>query len=136
MIAPGTKVTFTVVRDGKEIEIPITLGELADDSQVARSGGPRQSVLEGLEVDDLTPQVARQLGLPRDVFGVVVTSVSPSSSAAFAGLRRGDVIQEVNRKSVTSAAAFERAVRQAGDEPVLLLVNRGGSTLYIVLELK
>jgi serine protease Do len=65
---------------------------------------------------------------------VVVTQVRPYSRAAEAGLARGDVIQEVNREPVTNVAAFDRAVRRAGDQPVLLLVNRGGRTLFIVVD--
>jgi len=63
----------------------------------------------------------------------VVTQVRPGA-AADAGLRQGDVIQEVNRKPVTSVADFEQAIRQAGNQTVVLLVNRGGSTLYLALE--
>jgi serine protease Do len=62
---------------------------------------------------------------------VVVTSVDPSSEAAQAGLRRGDVIQEVNRQPVKNTAEFERAVRSSKDKRPLLLVNRNGSTMYL-----
>jgi serine protease Do len=62
--------------------------------------------------------------------------VDPASPAAETGLRRGDVIQEVNHKRVTSVAAFERMVQQASGQPVLLLVNRGGNTQYVVVEPK
>jgi S1-C subfamily serine protease len=90
--------------------------------------------LDGVEVDDLTPLLARQLGLPRDTFGVVVSSVDRSSPAAEAGLRRGDVIQEVNRQPVNNVGAFERIAGRSGGEPLLLLVNRGGRTQYVVVD--
>ena len=61
----------------------------------------------------------------------MVTNVSPSSEAAEAGLRNGDVIQQVNRKPVKSTSDFERAVRSSKEKP-LLLVNRKGSTMYLV----
>ena len=64
--------------------------------------------------------------------GVVVAAISPDSTAANSGLRVGDVIQEVNRKPVTSATEFDRAMKQAGKDP-LLLVNRGGNTLFIAV---
>ncbi|MCS6952363.1 MAG: DegQ family serine endoprotease [Bryobacteraceae bacterium] len=132
--APGTRVNLRVIRDGKELTIPVTLGEVPGDREAARAESRRGSALEGVDVDDLTPAIARQLGLPRDTFGVVVTNVRPDSPAAEAGLRRGDVIQEVNRRPVTNVASFERAVRQAGSEPVLLLINRGGNTHFLVVE--
>ncbi|MCL6507675.1 MAG: Do family serine endopeptidase [Bryobacteraceae bacterium] len=131
---PGTRVNLRVIRDGKEITIPVTLGEAPGERESTRAASRRGSALEGVDVDDLTPAIARQLGLPRDTFGVVVTNVRPDSPAAEAGLRRGDVIQEVNRRPVTNVASFERAVRQAGSDPVLLLINRGGNTHFLVVE--
>jgi serine protease Do len=77
-------------------------------------------------------QTARQLGLPPNTSGVVVTGINPSSRAAGAGLQRGDVIQEVNRQSVKTSSDFERAMRNSKDE-TLLLVNRRGSTLYVTV---
>ncbi len=131
---PDQTVNLQVVRDGKQMDVPVTLGELPEEQEMARRDGPGSAPLDGVEVDDLTPQIARQLGLPRDTFGVVVTRVQPGSSAAEAGLRRGDVIQEVNRRPVNNVAGFESAVRRAGDKPVLLLVNRGGRTNFVVVE--
>jgi serine protease Do len=65
---------------------------------------------------------------------VAVSAVRPGTPAAEAGLRRGDVIQEVNRRAVASVPEFERAIRQAGREPVLLLIHREGNTLFLVVE--
>jgi Do/DeqQ family serine protease len=130
---PKTTVKLKVFRNGKEMDIPVTLGELPDSQARARLSGRNESrPLAGVQVDELTPQLARQLGLPANTFGVVVTAVEPDAPAAQAGLRRGDVIQEVNRQRVANVAAFERAVRDSG--PVVLLVNRGGSTMFLVIE--
>jgi S1-C subfamily serine protease len=82
----------------------------------------------------LTPQIARRLELPPDTRGVVVASVRAGSAAGAAGLRRGDVIMEVNRRPVANVSEFDRYLREAGDEPVLLLVNRGGSTIFVAVE--
>jgi len=131
---PGKKVHLKVVRDGKSMTIPVELGELRERPEEAARRPGQGGPLEGVQVDDLTPQVARQLGLPRDTFGVVVTQVQPFSRAAEAGLQRGDVIQEVNREAVTNVATFERAIRRAGDGPIMLLVNRGGRTFFVVME--
>ncbi len=131
---PGKKVNLKVLREGKSLTIPVTLGELPERAEEASRRPGRGGPLEGVQVDDLTPQLARQLGLPRDTFGVVVTQVQPFSQAAEAGLQRGDVIQEVNREVVTNVATFERAIRRAADGPIMLLVNRGGRTFFIVIE--
>ena len=100
-----------------------------------RSGGGGGSTgLDGVSVENLTSQALRELNLPMTTKGVVVTDVADGSPAAMAGLRSGDVIQEVNRQPVTSVADFDRALRGTAGHTVLLLVNRGGTTMYIAIE--
>jgi serine protease Do len=91
------------------------------------------SPLRGVQVDDLTASTRQQLGLGPDVNGVVVTDVPDASPAAEAGLQRGDVIEQVNRQSVNSIADYQRLIRQAGKEPLVLLINRGGNTTFMVI---
>ena len=132
--APGTTVKLGVSRDGKMQDFSVTLGELPD--KVAQEGTGKESGpggLEGVEVQGLTPDIAQQLQLPAGTKGVVVTSVDPSSPAA-SELNRGDVIQEVNHKPVTNGQEYRQAIAAAGNQPVLLLVNRGGATQYVVIE--
>jgi serine protease Do len=132
--APGTAVNLKLLRDGQEQNLRITLGELPVDAERAQAptGEPgRGTALDGVAVDNLTADIARQLNLPPQTRGVVVVQVRPETTAA-TGLRRGDVIEEVNRRSVSSVAEYEQAVRRASGE-VLLLVNRGGSSSYIVI---
>jgi serine protease Do len=133
--APGTAVKFTVWRDGKDVPLTITLGKLPEQEAKAQSPGGQGEMpaLEGLQVQDLTPDIAQQLNLPVSTKGVVVSGVAQGSIAAESGLQRGDVIQEVNRKAVNSVQDFQQAVRQAGNQPVLLLVNTGGTTHYLTL---
>jgi serine protease Do len=87
---------------------------------------------EGISVENLDAQLRHQAGVPAGTAGVVVTEVSPASQAAAAGLRPGDVIQEVNRKPVTNASEFKLAMTKAGDQPVLL-VNRHGATMFLAV---
>jgi serine protease Do len=84
-----------------------------------------------VSVEDLDADTAKELGLPASTKGVVVTGVDPSSPKADSGLRQGDVIQEVNHTPVRNVAEFEQAMHKAGKEEALLLVNRGGTTLFI-----
>jgi serine protease Do len=134
--APGTPVKLTVQRAEGPKEITVTLGQLPgndkdDEGQPDLRGGNR-SPLQGVSVDDLDEQTARQLQLSPTTKGVVVTEVDVASTAYEAGLRRGDVIQSVNRKPVASVRDFETAVSRGGS--VLLLINRGGATRFVVVE--
>jgi serine protease Do len=83
-----------------------------------------------VEVTTLSPEIAEQLGVPTNTTGVVVSGVDPASKMADAGLRRGDVIQEVNHQPVKNVSDFQNALKKSGDDP-LLLVNRSGRTLFI-----
>ena len=144
--APGTNVKFSVLRDGRAQDYTVTLAERPADLEAregrrpgTRPGGtdpdsPRSSALEGVSVDDLNPQIARQLQLPRGTTGVVVTDVDQASAAAEAGLQRGDVIEQVNRTPVRNADDFDRLARSSRASTTLLLVNRQGRSLFIAIE--
>jgi len=132
--APGTAVDLKLLRDGQEQNTRVTLGELPSDPERAQAPGVQRgqgTALEGVAVDKLSPDIARQLNLPPQTRGVVVVQVSQETAAA-TGLQRGDVIEEVNRRSVPTVGDYEQAIRQATGE-VLLLLNRGGSSLYVVI---
>ena len=131
---PGSVVHLKVNRNGQERDIPVTLGELPEKAAKGPSDtSGDNSPMRGAQVDELTPDIAHQLGLPPNTKGVVVTDVDPGSSAADAGLRPGDVIQEINHKPVTSVRDYQQALRQAGKGPVVLSVNRQGTTAYVVV---
>ncbi|MDR3718544.1 MAG: PDZ domain-containing protein [Bryobacteraceae bacterium] len=90
--------------------------------------------LDGVSVENLTPDAAREMKLSPGSKGVVVTEVDPSSRAAEAGLRAGDVIQQVNRQPVKSVQEFNHVMSSAKkDDPTLLLVNREGNTLFVAV---
>jgi serine protease Do len=133
MMAPGTTVNLKVLRDGADRNITATLGELPNEQASAEKGsGDSNTQLSGISVQNLNANLAQQLGVPAGTTGVVVTKVDPSSAAADAGLQRGDVIQEVNRKPIHNAADFAAAMRSAKDQ-ALLLVNRQGNTMYVAV---
>jgi serine protease Do len=133
--APGTDVRLKTFRDGKARDVNVKLGELPEKAEASeRSEQGTATALEGVQVENLTPEVARELQLSPSTRGVVVTSIDPASAAGEAGLQRGDIIQEVNRKAVHDVSGYEQALAGAGKQPVLLLVNRGGATVYLVVE--
>jgi serine protease Do len=134
---PNTKVNLKVMRDGRIMDLAVQLGEYPTEGERASAAGPSEnseSALQGVTVENLTPDVAQQLKLSPSTKGVVVDKVNPSSDAAEAGLQQGDVIQEVNHQPVATAQDFRRAMSSVQkDNPVLLLVNRGGNTAYVAI---
>jgi serine protease Do len=93
-----------------------------------------KGVKHGVHVDNLTPAVARDLGLKAGTKGVVVTDVADGTPASDAGLQRDDVIEEINHLPVSNVADYERVVREAGKQELVLLVNRSGQTSFVVVE--
>ena len=134
MMQPATKVGLTVWRDGRQLEVPVTLAELPSKAESQAAGASSIGSLQGLSVQTITPDIAQQLQLPAGTKGVAVSHVEEASPAAAAGLQRGDVILEVNRKPVADASEFRSAARAADSKPALLLVNRGGVTSYVMVE--
>ena len=133
MMAPGTAVNLKVLREGADRNLTVTLGELPTEQASAEKGSSENnSELSGISVQNLNANLAQQLGVPAGASGVVVTKVDPSSAAADAGLQRGDVIQEVNRKPIHNTSDFAAAMRNAKDQ-TLLLVNRQGNTIYVAV---
>ncbi len=134
MTPPGSTVRLKVFHGGSERTVTVSLGELPEKGEQAENEeGTSNSSLQGLSVEDLTPDIARQLHLPRNTRGVVVTDVDSGSAAAEAGLRQGDIIQEINRRPVNSVGDFNRIVSTLDNQDILILINRGGNTLYTVL---
>ena len=134
MMAPDANVNLKVLRNGAEREMAVKLGELPTTEAAVKHEGNSSgsSALSGVSIENLDANSAHDLGLKPNTQGVVVTDVSPSSEAAAAGLRKGDVIQEVNHQSVKNTSDFERAVKSSKEEP-LLLVNRNGNTMYLAV---
>jgi serine protease Do len=132
MKQPGVSVKLKVLRNGGEREMSLELAEMpAETAKVESDGGDDSTkALQGVEVTNLTPQTAEQLGVPASTAGVVVADIDPASKIADSGLRKGDVIQEVNHQAVKNVSEFQSAVKKAGSDP-LLLVNRQGRTLFI-----
>ena len=131
MMKPDATVKLKVLHNGSPTEMNIQLGELPNQRAEAKSNDePSGKALDGLNVENLDSQTARQLGISPSTAGVVVTEISPSSPLAESGLQRGDVIQEVNHRAVKSVSEFEQAMQKAGSNP-LLLVNRKGNTLFL-----
>jgi serine protease Do len=133
--APQSSVTLRLFREGRERTVRVILGELPRQTAPAPPAEEEvPAAIDGVQLEQMTPRIARQLRLPANTTGVVVAEIEQDSPAAEAGLRLGDVIVEVDRKPATSVQEVERALKNRGSRPVVLLVNRSGETLYIVIE--
>ena len=129
----GSTVPLKVVRDGREHELTVRVGEQPDQPRIAKAEGDHnEHALAGLSVEDLDQDTARALGFRGKAQGVVVTKVESDSGAEKAGLMPGDVIREVNRQPVKSVKDFEKVsahMKKGGH--VLILVNRQGNALFL-----
>jgi serine protease Do len=140
---PGTEVPFNLFRDGEQQTVTIRIGEQPVDIAAATEGRglappsqqPEAAAVErlGVEVTNVTPELARRHGL-RDAGGAVIVSVDPPSLAAQAGLRVGDLITRVNDRRITTAdeaiAAIGEADLAAGVR--LWVTSRQGSRLVFI----
>ncbi len=139
-VAPGKTVEVVLIRNGNEMKLDVRLGERPNTTQretpTQKQPEGQTSQKLGISIQTLTPDLAQQLGY-KDAKGVVVTDVVAGSSADDAGLQRGDLIQEVNRKAVQSAQDFENQVKNAKRGDVIaLLVRRGANTFFVAVEVQ
>jgi serine protease Do len=128
----GRSVSVKVLRGKKTETLTVKIAELKDE-EVASS--EKNTPELGLTVQPLTPDIAESLGLPDDVKGVVVSGVDPGSPADDAGVRRGDVIVEVNRQPVKDMATYRKALESAAKgKSLLFLVHRGDNTIFLAIK--
>lgn len=133
--AVGKTVNVKVMRNGKTISKSVKIGQMDETATTAEAKVTGGNQL-GITVQDITPQIARALGLKK-TSGVVVTQIEPGNSAAEAGIQKGDIIKEVNRKSVKNSDEFFREIKQGkSGESVLFLVQRGEVSIYVAVPFK
>ncbi len=130
----GDRLRLTVIRDGKEKRIEVKTGVMPEEPWGTGPNSTGKVAEFGVEVQELTSEMAGAMGIGTEG-GVVVTSVQPGSPAAEAGIRRGDVILEVNRRPVESVSSFVQAAAKATGDTALLLVGRDGRTFFVQLRL-
>jgi serine protease Do len=128
----GREVALAVIRDGKSTPLTLKVGQLPESKEAA-AGPEKVPAKLGLTVEPVTPKLAEEMGL-RDKQGVVVRSVESDSPAADAGIREGDVIVEVNRHAIHSAADLTHQLDgHANGTPVLMLLHRGDASLFVTV---
>ena len=146
-MSPGSKVTLKVLRDGKERDVAVTLGELpSSKSRINRGGNGgddnenndgaehKSNILDGITVGNLDEKTRADLKIPAKVQGALITAVDPDSAGYQAGLRQGDVVEEMNREPVKDAdQAVTLSDKVEKEESVLLRIYSKGGSHYVVL---
>jgi len=124
----GKTVTVKLLRNGKVADRQVKVGEMEEKVDISKHSSSQKTL--GIAVQNLTPEIAKQLGVKNDA-GIVVTQVEPGSPAANAGIQTGDVIQQVNRKPVKNVEDFVQKVeRDKNKDNVLFLIQRGQNSLF------
>ncbi len=132
----GSRAEVTLYRKGAVKKLPVTIAKLSEEQAAASEPAETLSKSLGLGVQDLTPEIAAALGIT-DTHGVLVTGVEPSSPAALAGLRRGDLILEVNQKPVRDVKGFLSMTKgMKAKSTVSFFIKRDGRTRFFGLKLK
>ncbi|HUI09246.1 MAG TPA: PDZ domain-containing protein, partial [Bacteroidota bacterium] len=135
---PGSDANVMVLRDGKERDIVVKLGERPKNVAANGSGEPSQDKTSaeqfGLSVQELTASAEKALGFHNEQ-GVLVAAVKPESPADEAGIQKNDLIKEVNKARITSVSDFHKAFEHIGKhDSVALLIRRGDNTFYVALQ--
>lgn len=130
LMEPGTKITLSILRKGKTIEVPVEIASYpSSKTNVARHAENKL----GFDVQELTPDLAQSLGIKEEK-GVVISRVDAGSSAALAGLKKGALIIAVNQQAVTSVDKFNEVLQETpSNKPLLLLVRQGDAVRFISL---
>ncbi len=137
---PGTEVSVEIMRDGQKQSVQLTLTERPSDDTLSQgptgpsTGDPGVLKELGITLSPLTTQFRRQQDIPDKIEGVLVSDVKPGSMAGRAGLQPGDIVQEINRRTVKTLSDVREAVQAGSENMVLLYVWRNGSGQYIPLE--
>ena len=135
--APGKTVAVKILRDGKAKTVEVTPKELPGNEMAFNRDGKHteeQGTLNGVAVADLDSARRNELDVPSHIKGVLVTEVEPTSAAYEAGLRPSDIILEIDRKSVETAADAVKLTETSKDKKTLLRVWSKGGTRYVVVD--
>ena len=128
---PGKKATVTILRDGKKKSLKVTIGTL-EEKKIAKARFTEEEL--GITVQEITRDLAEHFDLETRE-GVIVSDVDRSGPAWEGGIRRGDIVLEVNRQTIKTMKDYRLALKKyAGKGTVLLLVRRGGNTLYVAIK--
>ena len=129
----GKQVEVKVIRQGREKTLNVVVGELKEEKVAAAEGFTTEKEL-GLTIQDLTPEIAKHLGIS-EKGGVLVSEVKPGSPAHEAGIRRGDIIKEIDRQPIEDLKGYRgKMAKLKAKDDILMLIQREENTFFVVLE--
>jgi serine protease Do len=134
---PGSTVPVEILRNGEKQTLNVTVQSLPNKEQLANNNsnnGEDNGTLNGVGVGDVDAQVRNQFNIPKNVTGAVITQVDPASASADAGLKPGDVIEEINHHPVKTADDAVNLTSNTTDKRTLLRVWSDGGSHYVVVD--
>ena len=137
LMNPGTKIKLTLLRkDKSQVDVTVEVGNLPAEKDKEASGIQKENKL-GIEVQELTPELARSLGYSLDQKGVAISKVQANSAASWAGLKKGTLIISINQQAVNNIEQFNKLLDESdANKPILLLVKQGEYTRFISIRVK
>jgi len=130
----GKTVTVEVMRDSQRMNLQVKTEELKEEAEAAPPSEARPYL--GMEVQEITPEMAKNYGLSRTT-GVIIVQVENGSPAAEAGLSQGDIIVEIDKKQIDSLRTFNQLMAEVKEgDTILFLIDRGGTTIFVTLNVK
>ena len=128
----GEKVEVVIFREGKKKTLKIKIGELEEEKQLIANKDKEKKL--GMVVQNITPELANRWGLYEEE-GVIVMMVSPDGLADESGIRRGDIIKEVNRKPIKDLEEYQKLIERIDhDKNILFFIKRGNNTMFVLLK--
>lgn len=134
----GTTVPIKISRDGQTVTAYVNISQLPFESSqetkiFRKTQGKPENPFKGLSVIDLDPSMAKQIGADIEDRGVVVYRIEPGSPAENSGLKKGDLIMEIERQRISNSTEFQRVIQKISRYDVLVFINRGGKKFYTIL---
>lgn len=133
----GTPINLKISRDGTSFNAQVIVEQLPSEplqeQKTLKRTSSGDNPFKGAVLVDLDPSLARQLGADPDERGVVVFKIEPGSPAEASGLRKGDLIIEIERQRINNVAEFQRALQRIKGQDILVFINRGGKKFYMIL---
>ena len=131
-IEPGQEIEMKIIRENKPITKNVTVSELPTDVQKPAKG-EYGNLLNGVSVQELTPEFIERFDIPKKLKGVIVAEVD-EDSPAFGIIKPGDIIQEINKQNIAGLKDYENVAGKIKQgEDVMLFVRRGQASKYITL---
>jgi serine protease Do len=127
----GETVKIKIIRDGQEKSLSLTIAERTEKSEMASA--QRTGEAFGMSVQEITPEIAQQLGLSIKK-GLIVVDVQEGSVADEVGIQVQDIILQVNKAKIATMKEYQREIAKAGEKgSILLLIKRGKATFFVPL---